>query len=526
MSEETNNVVVEETAATETAPVESKAKTKFGKKLDNYFGITKSGSTIRTELIAGLVTFLAMAYILTVNPQAILSGGSGMKMSSIFIATAFGAIVGTLLMAFLAKMPLAQASGMGLNYMVGSILGGSLGFAVSYGNVMLLILISGILFLLLSVIKIKGVAIREMIFDGIPACVRGAISVGIGLFIAFIGMQNAGIIVSTHVNVLDKAGKILFEIPGTLVDLVTFNKYGGGVYVAAGAVVCLIGLIAIAVLDHFKVKGSVIIGIIIATLVGIPFGVTKWSGESWKFWENFGTFFSMDPANGGSFLAAFTEGFNWGEGISIMALVMTVITFCMIDMFDTMGTIVGCCVPVGLADEKGKPFHYNGIMMSDSIATCTGALFGTSTVTTFVESGSGIAAGGRTGLTALSCAFFFIVSIFLFPLIASIPGPAAASALLYVGCLMLKGITNLKIDGVKNAVPAFLTIAMMPLSYSITDGIGFGLLSYVIIDLCIYIVSAIKYACTKKEKPVWDLHPVTIIVAVLFCVYFFVPTVF
>lgn len=514
MSEETNNVVVEETAATETAPVESKAKTKFGKKLDNYFGITKSGSTIRTELIAGLVTFLAMAYILVVNPNAItLYGKNNIPTAQLFISTALGAIVGTLLMTFLAKMPLAQASGMGLNYTVGGLLLGGLGgFAVSFGNVMLLVLISGIIFLLLSVVKINGVAIREIIFDGIPACVRGAISVGIGLFIAFIGMQNCGLIVKAD----------------TLVDLVTFNKYGGEVYVAAGAVVCLIGLIAIAVLEHFKVKGGVIIGVIIATLVGIPLGVTKWSGGSWKFWENFAAYFSFNGASeGGLFFACFTEGFVWEGGISvIMPAIMTVITFCMIDMFDTMGTIVGCCVPVGLADEKGKPFHYNGIMMSDSIATCTGAMFGTSTVTTFVESGSGIAAGGRTGLTALSCAFFFVLSIFLFPLVASIPGEAAAAALLYVGCLMLKGITNLKIDGVKNAVPAFLTIAMMPLAYSITDGIGFGLLSYVIIDLCIYIVNAIKYACTKKEKPVWDLHPVTIIVAILFCVYFFVPTVF
>ena len=210
---------------------------------------------------------------------------------------------------------------------------------------------------------------------------------------------------------------------------------------------------------------------------------------------------------------------------------MTVITFCMIDMFDTMGTIVGCCVPVGLADEKGKPFHYNGIMMSDSIATCTGAMLGTSTVTTFVESGSGIAAGGRTGLTALSTAVLFVLSIFLLPLFASIPGAAAASALLYVGCLMLKGITNIKMDGIKNTVPAFLTIAMMPLSYSITDGIGFGILSYVLIDVIIYVVDCIKYACVKGKnpaavKPKWDLHVVTIIVAVLFLVYFFVPTTF
>ncbi len=522
MSEELNNNVTEETAtaapAAEEAPVESKAKTKFGRKLDNYFGITKEKSTFGTEIVAGIVTFLAMAYILVVNPNAIsLFGVNKVPTEQLFLATALGAVIGTLLMAFVAKMPLAQASGMGLNYTVGGLIAGGLaGAAVTFGNAMLLVLISGIIFLLLSVIKINGVAIREVIFDGIPECVRGAIAVGIGLFIAFIGMQNSGLIVASS----------------TLVDLIQFNTYVWP-YAASGAVVCLVGLLSIAVLEHFKVKGGVIIGVIIATLVGIPMGVTKWSGMSWKFWETFAAFFSFNGSeNGGVFFACFTEGFKWAGGASqIMPAIMTVITFCMIDMFDTMGTVVGCCVPVGLADKKGKPFHYNGIMMSDSIATCTGAMLGTSTVTTFVESGSGIAAGGRTGLTALTTAVLFLLSIFLLPLFASIPSAAASAALLYVGCLMLKGITNVKIDGVKNAVPAFLTIAMMPLAYSITDGIGFGILSYVLIDLVIYIVDCIKYACVKGKnpeavKPKWDLHVVTIIVAVLFIVYFFVPTKF
>jgi AGZA family xanthine/uracil permease-like MFS transporter len=484
------------------------------------FDAAEKKTNIRTEIVAGIVTFLAMAYILVVNPNAILSeNAAAMEWSSIFVATALGAVIGSLLMAFLAKLPLAQASGMGLNYSVGAILGGSLGFAMSYGNAMLLVLISGLVFLALSVIKIKGVAIRELIFDGIPECVRGAISVGIGLFIAFIGMQNAGIIVNAGFVI---PGTSIY-IPGTLVDLTKFNVYGD-VYAAAGAVVCLIGLIAIAVLEHFKVKGSVIIGIIIATLVGIPLGVTQWSGYTWEFWTYFEKFFSFDAANGGAFFATFTQGFTFAEGASIMPIVMTIITFCMIDMFDTMGTVVGCCVPVGLCDEKGKPLNYNKIMMSDSVATCAGALLGTSTVTTFVESGSGIAAGGRTGLTAFVTACLFFLSIFLLPLFASIPGAAAASALIYVGVLMLKGIVNIKIDTIKNAVPAFLTIAMMPLAYSITDGIGFGILSYVLIDLLIYLVDTIKYYLFKKgEKPVWDLHLVTIIVAVLFLVYFFVP---
>ena len=496
------------------------SKSKFAKAL----GFDANKHSIRTEIIAGIVTFLAMAYILVVNPNAILSENSAaMEWSSIFVATALGAVIGSLLMAFLAKLPLAQASGMGLNYSVGAILGGSLGFAMSYGNAMLLVLIAGLVFLALSVIKIKGVAIRELIFDGMPECVRGAISVGIGLFIAFIGMQNAGIIVSPGFPILGDNGEFITYIPGTLVDLVQFNNFANP-YAAAGAVVCLIGLISIAVLEHFKVKGSVIIGIIIATLAGIPLKVTTWSGMSWEFWTYFEKFFSLNAAEGGAFFAAFTQGLTFAEGASLMPIIMTIITFCMIDMFDTMGTVVGCCVPVGLCDENGKPNNYNKIMMSDSVATCAGALFGTSTVTTFVESGSGIAAGGRTGLTALVTAGLFLLSIFLLPVFASIPSAAAASALIYVGVLMLKGIVNIKIDSIKNAVPAFLTIAMMPLAYSITDGIGFGILSYVIIDLCIYLVDTIKFYLFKKgEKPVWDLHIVTLVVAALFLVYFFVP---
>ena len=377
---------------------------------------------------------------------------------------------------------------------------------------MLLVFISGVLFLLLSLIKIKGKAVREMIFDAIPQSVRGAISVGIGLFIAFIGLWLSGIIV--HPSNTNPLGLVDF----TSWDLETLG----------GPAVCLIGFIIIAILSHFKVTGSVIIGIIVATLIGIPLGVTQWSGQTWAIWEHFKNFFSFDTSNGGSFLSAFTEGFSWAEGVPIMSCIMIVITFAMIDMFDTMGTVVGCCVPVGLADENNKPFNYNKIMIADSTATCAGAIFGTSTVTTFVESGSGIAAGGRTGLTALVTAILFLLSIFLLPLFASIPGAAADAALIYVGCLMLKGIKNIKVDSIKDCVPAFFTIAIMPLGYSITAGIGWGILSYVVIDLIEYIVKIIAYAANKEkhEKPVWDMHIILIIIAILFLIYFVVPTKF
>ena len=254
-------------------------------------------------------------------------------------------------------------------------------------------------------------------------------------------------------------------------------------------------------------------------------GVTKMSTETWAFWTHFENFFSMSSDKGGSFLAAFTEGFKLADGVSIMSLVMIVITFCMIDMFDTMGTCVGCCSAAGLMTEDGVPLNYDRIMIADSVATCSGAFLGTSTVTTFVESGAGIAAGGRTGLTALTTAVLFLLSIFLLPLFDSIPLSAAASALIWVGCLMLKGAKDLKLDSVKDFVPAFLTIAMMPFGYSITTGIGLGILSFVVIEACSYLGALIAFKAGKsQEKPVCELNVVTIIIAVLFIIYFFVPT--
>ena len=236
----------------------------------------------------------------------------------------------------------------------------------------------------------------------------------------------------------------------------------------------------------------------------------------------------MEPEKGGTFFSLFTEGLDWVPEATIMPCIMTVISFSMIDMFDTMGTVVGCASAAGLMDENGKPQSYEGIMLSDSVATCAGAVFGTSTVTTFVESGSGVAAGGRTGLTALSTTICFFLAIFLMPLIASIPSAAASCALVYVGCLMLKGAKNLKMDSIKETVPAFLTIALMPLSYSITNGIGFGILSYVFIEIVLYVVESILYAINKEkhEKPKWEISVICLIVAALFLIYFFVPTVF
>ena len=516
MSEEMKNVSTSEVA---------KPKT-LGGRIDGYFQITKRGSTVRTEIVAGIVTFLAMCYILTVNPnQFFYAGTADPRWTAVFMSTAFGAIIGTLLMAFLAKLPLAQAPGMGLNSLVGSIIGGGLGFyaytySFSLANAMLMVLISGVIFLLLSVISIKGKSLRQLIFDGIPEGIRIAIPVGIGLFIAFIGFQNAKVIVDNQYTLVDLSA---FSAMFTGDAATKLNVYN--------ALVCIFGLIVIAILSHLKVKGAVIFGILAATILGIPLGVTNLSvltgsvdGISWKFWENFANYFAGEHS---VFAICFTEGFNFPAG-SLFTVIMIVITMSMIDMFDTMGTCVGCCSAAGLMDEKGTPINYNKIMYSDSIATCTGAIMGTSTVTTFVESGAGIAAGGKTGLTALTTAIMFFLAIFALPLFAMIPSAAAASALVYVGVLMLKGVKDIDFSDVRTAVPAFLAIAIMPLGYSITKGIGMAILSYVIISVLAYLVDLVKYAACKqenKEKPEWKVSIVTIVIALLFVVYFFVPTV-
>ena len=506
------------------------------------FDPEKKQTSVRTELIAGVVTFLAMAYILTVNPNQIFGAGSPFWASA-FIATALGAVIGTLLMAFVAKMPLAQASGMGLNSMAGGLIGGWAGYAAKFtpGQVFFLVLISGLLFLALSLIKIKGKTFREMVFDGMPVAVRGAISVGIGLFIAYIGFQNAGIIVTNNYT---QVGFVDFTNWGSqVVNNGTLFGVTDGVAVwepitavaAKTAAVAFIGLFLIAILDKLKVKGSVIFGIIGATIAGIPFGVTDLSvlsgntpGISWKFWENFQNFFTGDNTVFGSFVNVFTGEGVIPEGVSIFSIIMIVITLCMIDMFDTMGTIVGCCGGNRiLSDENNKPHNYGKIMLCDSVATCSGAMLGTSTVTTFVESGAGVSAGGRTGLTALTTAALFFAAMFAMPVFAVIPGAATASALIYVGVLMMKNnIKSIDFSTAINATSAFLTIIVMVLSYSITKGIGIGLLTYTIMSIIAYLIGVVKYAIDKKEKPVWNLSVVALVVAILFCVYFFVPVTF
>lgn len=524
--------------------VAQKPYTGFAGKLDKFFGIRKNKSSLSTEIFAGLTTFLAMVYILTVNPTQIVGSTESPMWSSVFIATALGALIGTLLMALFAKMPLAQAPGMGLNAALGGIIGGtSYGSGWSFGAAMLMVFISGVIFLILTVVpcgrdKQTGrlIGIREKIFDSIPAGIRVAIPVGIGLFIAFIGFQNSGLIVTNGF---------------TQVDLVDFTNWGnqtmqwglnGDILAVAEpaaktALVAIVSLITIAILSHFKVKGAVIIGILVATLFGMCFGnkvvvdfdiiAGSGNGVTWKFWENFSDFFSFDAQNGGSFFAAFHD-ISFPAG-SILTIIVIIISFCMIDMFDTMGTVLGCCAKADLLDENGKPIRFNRMMISDAVATCTGAMLGTSTVTTFVESGTGVAAGGRTGLTALTTSLLFLLSIFVLPVFAFIPPSAAAGALIYVGVLMMSQVKGIDFHDLRVAVPAFLTIIMMPLSYSITDGIGIGMITYVIINIITYIVDVIKYSVAKKNgaaeavKPVWPVSVVLAIITAFFLLYFFLP---
>ena len=503
-------------------------KDKFFKALG--FDPVAKQTSIKTEIIAGIVTFLAMAYILTVNPAQILVGADQAYWPSVFIATALGAIIGTLLMAFFAKMPLAQASGMGLNSLLGGLVAlwaaGTYGVRFTLGQAFMMVLISGVLFLILTLVKINGKSFRELVFDGMPAPIRSSISIGIGLFITYIGFQNAGIIVQNDY---------------TQVGLVDFTNWGEQIVndgnpaslAAKTAIVALIGLFLIAVLDKLKVKGSIIIGIVVATIVGIPFGVTNLAvlagegGISWKFWENFANFFAGENSVFLSFVDVFKEGLV-PEGGSVFTVIMVIITMCMIDMFDTMGTIVGCCGGNRiLSDENNKPHNYDKIMISDSIATCAGAMLGTSTVTTFVESGAGVSAGGRTGLTSFTTAVMFFLAMFAMPVFAVIPGAATAAALIYVGVLMMKNnLKSVDMNDAIGATSAFLTIVIMLLSYSITKGIGIGLVTYTAMSVVAYAISAIKYAIDKKEKPEWKVSVVALIVTALFCVYFFVPVAF
>lgn len=405
--------------------------------LSKLFGFDPKKHNIRTEITAGVTTFLTMAYILAVNPSIFSNLASqGMDTNAVFTSTALAAIVGTLIMSIYAKKPFGLAPGMGLNaffvFTVCLTMGYSWQFALTA------ILIEGFLFVLMTVTKI-----RTLIVDAIPTTLKRAIGAGIGLFIAFIGLKNAGIIVENSAT------------------FVTIGKLTGG-----SALLGVIGIIITSVLVIKKVPGSLLIGILATALIGIPMSITNFNG-----------IIDTPPS-----IAPIFCKFEFHHIFTIDMLIV-VFTFLFIDMFDTMGTLVGVCTKAGMMQKDGRIPGLNKAFMADAIATMTGACLGASTTTTYVESASGVAQGGRTGLTAFATAMCFVIALFFAPVFLSIPAAATTPVLVIVGLFMLSPIKDIDLDDLAESIPAFITIVMMPLAYSISDGILCGVISYVAINV-------------------------------------------
>ena len=475
-----------EATANQPAPQPKKG---FWGKVDEWFGITKSGSNYRTEIVAGLTTFMAMVYILMVN-AGMFSGviTSDDPYGAAYIATAIGAIVGTLLMAFMAKMPLAQASGMGINaFIVFTLLDKATG--LTYANCMVFVLLDGVVFLLLTV-----TGLRRQIFEAIPAGVRHAIPVGIGMFIAFIGMQQAGIIVD---NSSTLTGFISFNVfSGT--DFMVYDAINNAYVGMLPAIVAILGVIAIAILSKKNVKGAILWGllgsaVLFYVLAGIAYGANvsaaKILFDNIELSNPFDAFAAWGKDSVG---VVFYEGFDFSHylgtdgnnvGTLIVVLITSALSLCMIDMFDTIGTLYGACSKGNLLDENGTPLNMEKMMLADAIATCTGSIAGTSTVTTFVESSSGVAAGGKTGFTSLVTGICFIIAMFLSPIAQLIPRCATATALIWVGVLMMSSVTKIDWSDAADAIVAFVTFMVMLLGYSISKGIGMGIITFILVRL-------------------------------------------
>ena len=452
--------------------------------MKKLFKLNENGTTVRTEIMAGITTFFAMVYILMVNANMFANpfgDGTnilGVSYGAIYIATAISAVVGTLLIGLLSNLPLAQASGMGLNaFFVYTV---CVGFGMTYANALFLVLIDGIVFILLTV-----TGLRKKIFNAIPKAVRAAIPAGIGLFIAFLGLQNA---------------KIVIPSTSTGVTLGSFNLLVDGSWASImPMVVTIVSVLAIAIMSKKNVKGAVLIGILGGTglyyLLGLTvpdfyanFAIAR--GSPFKAFEEFGT---------QAFGKVFTEGWNFsafaeahGTTNLIITIVTTSLAFCMVDMFDTIGTLYGACARGNMLTEEGEIPNMDKAMLADAVATTAGAVCGTSTVTTFVESSAGVAEGGRTGLSSVVTAILFFIAMFLSPIAQLIPSCATAAALIYVGVLMISCVKEIDWHSAEVAVPAFLTLAMMPFSYNISYGIAFGLISYLVINLFTGKVKEIK----------------------------------
>jgi len=432
--------------------------------LEKFFNLKQNKTTVRTEILAGLTTFMTMAYILAVNPD-ILSA-TGMDKGAVFTATALSALVATLVMALYAKLPFALAPGMGLNAFFAFTV--VLGMGHSWQFALTAVFIEGLIFIVLTAFNI-----REMIVNSIPMNMKHAISVGIGLFIAFIGLKNAGIIVSNPATFV------------TLGDITNLTEN-------AGAAVALVTLVITGVLLALKVKGALLYGILIGAIIGLPAGVSHLPSN-----------FDLTPPS----LSPIFLKFEWTQ-ILTMDMLLVVFTFLFVDMFDTVGTLIGVSSKANMLDKQGRVPRVKQALMADAVGTTVGAMLGTSTVTTYVESAAGVSEGGRTGLTSLTVAGLFLLALFLSPIFLMIPGAATAPALILVGAMMMTPVKNINFDDFTESIPAFLTIIMMPLTYSISEGILFGVLTYVLLKLL-----------TGKFK---DITIVTVVLAVLFLLKFFI----
>jgi len=431
--------------------------------LEKFFQLKKNNTSVRTEIIAGVTTFMTMAYILAVNP-GILSA-TGMDQGAVFTATALSAAVATLVMALIANLPFALAPGMGLNaFFAFSV---CLGMGHSWQFALTAVFLEGLIFIALTAFNI-----RELIINAIPMNIKHAISVGIGLFIALIGFKNAGVVVDNQATLVSL---------GKVVDIQS----------NAAPIVALITLIITGALLARKVKGSLLIGIFVGTILGIPFGLTKLPAS-----------FELTPPS----LSPIFAKFEWNQIFSI-DMVLVLLTFLFVDLFDTVGTLIGVSSKANMLDKDGKIPNVKQALFADSIGTTLGALLGTSTVTTYVESAAGVGEGGRTGLTAATTGVLFLLALFFSPLFLMIPAAATAPTLILVGVMMFTPISKIDLSDFTESIPAFLTIVMMPFTFSIAEGIVFGMIAYVVLKLL-----------TGKAK---DVNIVGYLLAILFILKFF-----
>jgi len=406
----------------------------------SIFGFDPAKHSAKTEMLAGLTTFLTMSYILAVNP--IILGAAGMDKGAVFSATVIAAFIATVTMAIYAKMPFVLASGMGLNAFFAYTLVISMGY--TWQEALAAVLLEGVLFIILTIFKV-----RQAIVNCIPLDLRYSISVGIGLFIAFIGLKNGGIIVSS---------------PATMTTLGPWN---------AVSLIALGGILLGAILLAMKVRGALFYTILLMTIVGIPFGVTQMP-ETFSFVSLPS---SLEPI-------ALSFDFSRFEAVDIDYIIV-VLTLLFMDLFDTIGTLMGASIGVGMVDENGNVPNLNKALMADAVGTTVGALCGTSTVTTYVESTTGIAEGGRTGLTSMTAALLFVVALFFSPIFLMVPSAATTSALFLVGVMMMRPVLHIDFVHFRTGMPCFITMMMMPFTASISEGIALGMLSYIIVKVCI-----------------------------------------